>query len=142
MAMKVPTVEKFFCVFDLNLGGLIIGWFGAISNASLALLLVIDYLFYEDKFEEDAKEITGSAKKLSPGLELIDKVELSLSIINSTALPTEISSKHLSSKGLQKHFHCKILNFNRFCSFSAGYHDFRRDSKHLLHHFVVFHSRR
>jgi hypothetical protein len=89
--MKFPTIKKFLFVFDLNLGGLVLGYFGAISNATLALLLIIDLILYGDKFEDEAEKIAKNTEDLSPDLEMIDKV------VHPTL--TAMSVKHLSPKG-------------------------------------------
>lgn len=48
--MKVPKVEKFFGIFDLRVGALMLGYLGTISNATYALLLLIDLLFDPEHF--------------------------------------------------------------------------------------------
>lgn len=73
--MKVPTVERFLCVFDLNLGGLMLGYLGAISNATLTLLLIKNLLFDENKFNKEATDISRHNEKLSSGLEMIEKID-------------------------------------------------------------------
>jgi hypothetical protein len=68
-------VQKFFGIFDLNLGGIILGYFGFISNASLAILLIMDLLFDKEKSKSEAKEITENVQNFTPGLKIMESVE-------------------------------------------------------------------
>lgn len=70
--MKVPTVTKFLGVFDLNQGALMLGYLGAISNGTFALLLLIDLVFGGENLKQKIFSITRKAENLSPGVKLID----------------------------------------------------------------------
>jgi hypothetical protein len=65
--MKVPTVTNFFFVFDLTVGGLMLGYLGAIANATFAIMLLIDLVFNVDGFKHEVFNITRSIKVMSPG---------------------------------------------------------------------------
>lgn len=95
--MKVPTVNKFLCVFDLTLGGLMLGYLGAISNATYALLLLIDLIFDAEKLKGEVFKIAKNAENLSPAAELID----------SELFPTPITEENISTGG-------KYLEFSKF----------------------------
>lgn len=66
--MKVPTIEKFLCVFDLRLGALMLGYLGTISNATYALLLLIDLTFDPEELKEAVLE------KLNRNEDVVDKI--------------------------------------------------------------------
>lgn len=85
--MKVPTVDRFLCVFDLTLGGLMLGYLGAISNATFAALLLFDLMFDTEKFKNEVLGIAESSESLSPGAELIDKI----------VHPTPVDLEHTST---------------------------------------------
>lgn len=71
-AMKVPTVDKFCCVFDLSLGGLILGYLGVISNASYVILLMFDLLFDTETLKQQFGKIftgAGNNETISDGSE-------------------------------------------------------------------------
>lgn len=70
--MKIPTVSKFFCVFDLNLGGLMLGYLGALSNATFAILLLVDLVFDGQKFKREVFTVAKEAESFSPAVELLD----------------------------------------------------------------------
>lgn len=55
--MKVPTVDRFLCYFDLTTGGLILGYIGAIINAALVLVILKDLLI---DYREFKRVIFGS----------------------------------------------------------------------------------
>lgn len=95
--MKVPTVDKFLCVFDLRLGALMLGYFGTISNATYALLLLIELCFEPEEFKH---EIFKAARKLdlSPGTKndstplSEDKVSTTCELIKAFNAQTKISN--------------------------------------------------
>lgn len=72
--MKVPTVNKFLCVFDLKVGGLMLGYLGAIANVTFILLLLKDLLFNIDRFKHNVLALTEGAENMSPGAAIIEKV--------------------------------------------------------------------
>lgn len=51
--MKVPTVDRFLCYFDLTTGGLVLGYFGALINAFLMLVILKDLLVDYQEFKRD-----------------------------------------------------------------------------------------
>lgn len=51
--MKVPTVDRFLCYFDLTTGGLVLGYFGAIMNAVLVLVILKDLFVDYREFKRD-----------------------------------------------------------------------------------------
>lgn len=85
--MKFPTVSKFLCVFDLNLGGLMLGYFGAISNATLVMLLLVDLVFDLQNFKREVFIVAKEAENLSPAVELLDD------LVNPTPITIENVSK-------------------------------------------------
>lgn len=105
--MTVPTVDNFLCVIDLNLGGLIIGYFIAIIYGLYALLLVYDLffssLFTSEKVQEITKKIVTNSEQFSPGVELIEGVVI--------ANPTEETGKTCAFFKNRKTFHVNNNDF-------------------------------
>lgn len=75
--MKVPTVDKFCCYFDLTTGGLVLGFAGAIVNAILVIFLfyelfvfygginfkIFEFIFYVEVADELGVENLNSGEK-------------------------------------------------------------------------------
>lgn len=87
--MKAPTVSKFFCVFDLNLGGLMLGCLGAISNGTFAAILLLNLVFNAARLKHKVFGIAKEFEDISPGAKLVDE------LIHPTALDEE----HISTSG-------------------------------------------
>ena len=43
--MKIPTVEKFLCCFELRTGGLVCGWLGVVGSVIGVILSVLAMIF-------------------------------------------------------------------------------------------------
>ena len=56
--MKIPTVEKFLCCFELRTGGLVCGWLGVVGSVIGVILSVLAMIFGR-KFINDQNEKTG-----------------------------------------------------------------------------------
>jgi hypothetical protein len=71
--MKVPTVNKFLCFFDLTTGGLVLGYLGAVVNAALALLLIYDLFHDVKQFKLELMEIGLTANEVEAAEEFFDE---------------------------------------------------------------------
>lgn len=72
--MKIPTVSKFLGVFELNQGALMLGYLGAISNGTFALLLIIDLFFDGENFKHKIFKNSRKIENFAPGVKLIDEI--------------------------------------------------------------------
>lgn len=73
--MKIPTINKFLCFFDLTTGGLVLGYIGAVSNAAYALILLLDLVSDIEKFKDDVSEFVEDVEELSPIYVVDDEFE-------------------------------------------------------------------
>ena len=97
--MKVPTVSKFCYVFDLNVGGLMLGYLGAISTTTFTVLLIKDLIFDMEKFKHEVFGLAEDLENMSPPTRLIDEL----------VHPTPIDESNVSTTGEE------IENFINLC---------------------------
>lgn len=72
--MKFLTVNKFLCVFNLSLGGLIIGYFIAFSYAIYAIYIICYEFFSESVVTKQTKVLVKNSEQISPGVYIIEGI--------------------------------------------------------------------
>lgn len=81
--MKIPTVSRFCYVLDLNVGGLMLGYLGMISNGTYAVLLLIDLIFKPEQFKREVIMLEEDAESQSPAAYFFEEVVLPTSVNES-----------------------------------------------------------